>query len=57
MYKNCKLILTNYYYKSVTNTLALQINSYMQNFSLQNQYNHITRKFVLISKNYFKVYR
>ena len=26
MYKNCKLILTNYYYKSITNTLALQIN-------------------------------
>ena len=23
MYKNCKLILTNYYYKSITNTLAL----------------------------------
>ena len=26
MYKNCKLIFTNYYYKSITNTLALQIN-------------------------------
>ena len=26
MYKNCKLILTNYYYKSITNTLAVQIN-------------------------------
>ena len=26
MYKNCKLILTNYYYKSITNTLALQRN-------------------------------
>ena len=26
MYKNCKLILTNYCYKSITNTLALQIN-------------------------------
>ena len=28
----------------------------MHNLSLQNQYNHITRKFVLISKIYFKVY-
>ena len=26
IYKNCKLILTNYYYISITNTLALQIN-------------------------------
>ena len=26
MYKNCKLILTNCYYKSITNTLALQVN-------------------------------
>ena len=26
MYKNCKLTLTNFYYISITNTLALQIN-------------------------------
>ena len=35
MYKNCKLILTNYYYIVITNTLALQINKTRPNSHIQ----------------------
>ena len=42
MYKNCELTLTNYYYISITNTLALQINKNTSELSKSlNQHCHL----------------
>ena len=54
MYKNYKLILTNYYYISVTNTVALQINKNM--FELCNGMNIMPHmNIVLIQWLFFKI--
>ena len=42
--------------KQKTRFLEVFIYNYLQSFLLQYKYNHITRKFVLLSKIYFKVY-
>ena len=54
MYKNYKLILTNYYYISVTNTVALQVNK--NTFELCNGMNIMPHmNIVLIQWLFFKI--